>query len=101
MFFLVTEGFNPHEGNYDISKSIQTIQVVKSNHQSKEWNPNQMVQSILWSFETLYECIYERIYYVIRLNMKDNTFTRIYYLHRHIYTYPNVSESYNNVSKSS
>lgn len=69
-YILVTEGFNRQNDIIDIGKSIQTIQVIETNHQDKEWNSYQKVQYMVWSFETL------NVYYIIRLNLrKKNTFT--------------------------
>lgn len=72
-YFLVTEGFNQHNDNINIDKSIQTIQVIETNRQGKEWNPYQKVQYIVWSLETL------NVYYIIRLDLRKNTFTRRIY----------------------
>lgn len=72
-YILVTEGFNRQNDIIDIGKSIQTIQVIETNHQGKDWNPNQKVQCMVWSFDTL------NVYYIIRLYLKKNTFTRRIY----------------------
>lgn len=63
-YILVTEGFNRQNDIIDIGKSIQTIQVIETNHQGKDWNPYQKVQYMVWSFDTL------NVYYIIRLYLK-------------------------------
>uniref|UniRef100_A0A8W8P2A2 Uncharacterized protein n=1 Tax=Magallana gigas TaxID=29159 RepID=A0A8W8P2A2_MAGGI len=45
----VTEGFNQHNDIIDIGKSIQTIQVIETNHQGKEWNPYQKTHIGNWN----------------------------------------------------
>lgn len=63
-YILVTEGFNRQNDIIDIGKSIQTIQVIETNHQGKDWNSYQKVQYMVWSFDTL------NVYYIIRLYLK-------------------------------